>query len=246
MKTTFLWYVFWVSISIGAASNARVTQINGSASCLREGTEKWRTVSPQMPLKNGDKIYTRKESFIEITLPSGGIIRLNENTKIVLENILSKDESVQCILGDVWINMKKLVSKKAAFSLSSPTATASIRGTVFSMNAQQDSSTDVAVYEGKVDVGLTKNRHQNSPPKAPSSSPGEIAGPSEIPGPFEVTLDQWRKIVAGQKISVRSDGTFAETKFNPQKEAENDAFVKFNQTLDKKLESMNTQEKKAD
>jgi hypothetical protein len=68
----------------------------------------------------------------------------------------------------------------------------------------------------------------------PPGGPTEVPGPEEVPGPYEVTLQQWRSIVAGQQISVRADGTFAQKDFDMKAAAE-DAFVKKNQELDKKL-----------
>jgi hypothetical protein len=62
--------------------------------------------------------------------------------------------------------------------------------------------------------------------------PVEVPGPEEIPGPFEVPLDQWRDIVAGQKIEIRPDGKFKQEKFNM---AAAEKFVKINEELDKEL-----------
>jgi hypothetical protein len=63
----------------------------------------------------------------------------------------------------------------------------------------------------------------------------EVPGPEEIPGPYEVTLEQWRMIVAGQMISVNKEGKFSEKKFDMDKASEDD-FVKKNLEWDKELE----------
>ena len=68
------------------------------------------------------------------------------------------------------------------------------------------------------------------PAKKSIGPPQEVPGPTEVPGPFEVTLDQWRTIVAGQRISIRSNGTYATTSFDLQKQL--DAFIEKNRTLD--------------
>ena len=57
-------------------------------------------------------------------------------------------------------------------------------------------------------------------------APHEVPGPTEVPGPYEVTLDQWRTIVAGQRISIRPNGTFATIKFDPTQQL--DAFIEKN------------------
>jgi len=47
-------------------------------------------------------------------------------------------------------------------------------------------------------------------------------------------LEQWRDIVAGQKISIRTDGKFAQEKFDMKAAAE-EKFVKKNLEMDKEL-----------
>ena len=76
------------------------------------------------------------------------------------------------------------------------------------MQTAQDSSTAVRVFEGTVSVGPSDALKKAIKEKkvAPPGEPTEVPGPEEVPGPYEVTLEQWRSIVAGQQISVRTDG----------------------------------------
>ena len=105
------------------------------------------------------------------------------------------------------------------------------------MTTKQDSSTDVNVYDGKVSVGPSddlKKKLAAQKPRGPELGEGEVAGPEEVPGPYEVSLEQWKMIIAGQKISVRADGMFSQEDIDMAAALE-DAFVKKNQELDKKL-----------
>ena len=157
----------------------------------------------------------------------------------VLESADEKTVKTHNTLGNVWVNMQK-ISRKRSFEMSSPTAVAAIRGTVFQMQTESDSSTQVRVFDGKVDVGpsaaLKKRLDADKPEETPPQpgDPNEVPGPQEIPGPYEVSLEQWHAIVAGQMISVRSDGKFASEDFDVD-EAADDAFVKKNLELDEKL-----------
>ncbi len=215
-----------------AGSVAKIKRIEGKVSLLKKSATKWRDARVNMPLNVGDAVYAREESFVEIVYSSGAILRMNEETKIAIENANEKGVKTSTPVGNVWANMKKLVSSKKEFELESPTATAAIRGTVFHMNTDKDSSTDVSVYQGKVAVGPNKEKQKKTP--KPGGS-GEIMGPTEVPGPYEVTLDQWRMIVAGQMISVNKDGKYSEKKFDKDKTA-NDAFVKKNLEMDRSFE----------
>ena len=134
--------------------------------------------------------------------------------------------------GNVWVNMKKLSSVGKHFEVTTPTAVAAIRGTVFQMQSMADSSTEVAVFDGKVAVGLSDEGKERAGAgkKEQAGKPHEVPGPTEVPGPYEVTLDQWRTIVAGQRISIRANGRYATTTFDIKKKL--DAFVEKNRALD--------------
>lgn len=228
-----------------AGSAAKIKLIDGKVSVLKKGAQKWRVARVNMPLSEGDAVYSRKESFAEIVYSSGAILRMDEDTKIIINKVTEKKSKTTTPLGNVWANMRKLVASKKEFELESPTATAAIRGTVFQMNTNKDSSTDVSVYEGKVAVGPSKKEEEKKP--AGPKERHEVPGPEEIPGPSEVTLEQWRTIVAGQMISINKEGKFSEKKFDMKKASEDD-FVKKNLEMDKevekKLEKEDTKEDK--
>lgn len=234
-----------LSVTLHAAPIATITTIEGTASVLPAKGEKWRKARPNMPLKVGDQVYSREKSFVEVRYTSGAVLRMNENSKVVLKSASDKAVKSENPLGNVWVNMQKIASKKS-FELSSPTAVAAIRGTVFQMQTARDSSTSVRVYDGTVDVGpstkLKQKLEQKKKAPTPPDGPGEVRGPEEVPGPEEVTLEVWRAIVAGQMISVGSDGSYAEKKFDMDAAAE-DTFVKKNQELDKQLLQEGSNEK---
>jgi hypothetical protein len=219
-----------------AEAVARITLLEGSVGVMRKGSDQWRDAKPSMPLNAGDALYTREESFAEIRYAIGTVLRMDEKTKITLEASSEKTLKTRSAVGDVWVNMKKLLSKGKEFEVSTPTAVAAIRGTVFRIKSNRDSSAEVDVYDGKVAVGPSDELRQKMHPVKPAGSPEkpvEVSGPEEIPGPFEVPLTQWRDIVAGQKIEVRPDGTFKLDKFDRAAAAEK--FIKRNEALDREL-----------
>jgi FecR protein. len=226
-----------IYISVHADVVARVTRIEGTVSIMRNGSAEWRAAKPSTPLEVGDQVYTREESFAEIRYSIGTVLRMDEKTKITIAESSEQTIKTRNGLGDVWVNMKKLLTKGKEFDVTTATAVAAIRGTVFHMANQADSTASVSVYNGKVAVGPTdelKKKIEKAKPAAHVDEPVEIPGPEEIPGPFEVPLEQWRDIVAGQKISIRTDGKFAQEKFDMKVAAE-EKFVKKNLEMDKEL-----------
>jgi len=238
-KTPFLIAVIvtaFMSVSVLAQSVAKIMLIEGKVSMMRKGSDQWRDAKPAMPLEVGDALYAHEESFAEIRYTIGTVLRMDEKTKITLEASTEKTLKTRSAVGDVWINMKKLLSTSKQFEVSTPTAVAAIRGTVFRMKSNLDSSAEVDVYDGKVAVGPSdelKQKMRRARPSGPMEKPVEVPGPEEIPGPYEVPLEQWRDIVAGQTIAVRPDGKFKLDKFDKTQSA--GKFVKRNVELDGEL-----------
>lgn len=237
--------ILWLSAAgMCAKPAATISTIEGTASVLPSGAEKWRPARPNMPLRVGDAVYAREQSFVEIRYMGGAVVRMNENTKLVLKESTDTGVKSENPLGNVWVNMQK-ITRKRSFEMSSPTAVAAIRGTVFQMQTDDDSSTSVRVYDGEVQVGpsaalrkrleqMKKQEQQEQQQDTPPGGPETVPGPEEIPGPYEVPLEQWQAIVAGQMISVRTDGKYAQEEFDPEQAADED-FVKKNRELDEQL-----------
>ncbi|MBD3418814.1 MAG: hypothetical protein GF398_01730 [Chitinivibrionales bacterium] len=216
---------------------AKVTRLEGTASMMRNGGGKWRPVRPGMAVKQGDQLYTRAESFVELKYENGAVVRMDENTKVTIESATATEAETKTGIGNVWVNMKKIASGSKKFEITSPTAVAAIRGTAFTMQTDRDSSSSVSVYNGKVAVGPSdelKKWQQQQKPKPPRQEPVEVPGPEEVPGPYEVSLEAWTTIVAGQRILIRKDGKFAKESISMEQKGQSN-FVQKNLKLDREM-----------
>jgi len=78
------------SANVYAGSVAKIKRIDGTVSVLKKGAEKWRTARVNMPLSEGDAVYSREESFAEIVIESDqletGMKRFEEVAGILKEN----------------------------------------------------------------------------------------------------------------------------------------------------------------
>jgi hypothetical protein len=234
MEAIFLTVLLSLSLS-AAEVVARITRTEGTVSILRASGDDWLNAKPGMPLEAGDQINTKEESFAEISYTIGTILRMDENTKITLEGSSEKTVKTRSAIGNLWVNMKKSLLKEIEFEVSSPTAIAVIRGTVFRMNCSRDSTSVVSVYDGKVAVGpseVLKRRTGSANPTPQTEKLVKAHRAEKKPRPFEVSLEQWRDIAAGQEISIRKDGKFKQEKFD-RKTASQEKFVKKNIELDK-------------
>lgn len=244
MKTATLFkilFLFLIILVIGGfipADRASIGKINfilgspNDVTVMRAGRSEWENAKLYASIYNGDQIKTNKESRCETKLHQQGIIRIGENTTFSFQpDQLNNSFNTEIKKGRLWANIKKLVSR-SNFHVRTPTAVCSIRGTIYRIDA--NSSTKVMVYQGTVDVGpLWAVKRDTSSARQPGiyQPPYEVPGPTQIPGPFEVSLDQWIRIVAGQQIEVRADGKYHKSKINEQVDQEDD-WVRWNKERD--------------
>ena len=237
-KILFLFLLILVISGFVPANRASIGKINfilGSSSdvtVMRADKSNWENAKLYSPVYNGDQIKTNKESRCETKLHKQGIIRIGENTTFSFQqDQLNNNFSTEIKKGRIWANIKKLFSR-SNFHVRTPTAVCSIRGTIYRIDA--DSTTKVMVYQGTVDVGpLWEVKRDTSSTRQPGiyQPPYEVPGPTQVPGPFEVSLDQWIRIVAGQQIEVRADGKYYKSKINEQIDQE-DEWVRWNKERD--------------
>jgi hypothetical protein len=222
-----------LTVAVQAAPFGAVKEITGTVALWRGGS--WRAIRPGMGLRAGDSVRTAEESRAVISRSGGGILRVDEETLLVITASTPGERAGDATLltGRLWANMKKLAKKGTSFGVVTPTAVAAIRGTVFGVDAEGADATEVAVHEGSVAVAATSK----ADPGRPASSPGdihEVPGPGEIPGPHEVSLEEWITIVAGQQIRVESSGSVRTWDFDPG-EAGEDSWIRYNIEEDKRL-----------
>jgi hypothetical protein len=211
----------------GADKIGQVSFVEGTASLVKENKEKALKVGA--PIRAGDHLRTGADTQLEIRYANGSVIRIGEKSEVKLQG----DETPEVLKGRLWSNIQK-VAKGGTFQVKTPVATAAVRGTIFNVevdsvkNAAGDSakaSAHVALYEGKVDVGVEK----------PGQGAGETGGwgaVSEVSGPKEVSMQEWISLDPGQMIDVNWDGSYSSGKIDEKIDAV-DKWIRFNQERDK-------------
>ena len=199
----------------------------------RQGETSWRSARLFTPVYNGDRFRTLSESRCEIKLQEKGLIRIGENADFTYKQDPKQGKSSSLLKsGRLWASVKGLFSRQK-FLIRTPTAVCSVRGTIYRIDA--DSSTKILVYDGAVDVGpvwmAPDDSSQTGQQRQRTLQPVEVQGPTEVPGPFEVSLEQWVRIVAGYQIEVRADGKYNKTEIDQSTDTE-DEWVKWNKIRD--------------
>jgi hypothetical protein len=231
VKNAFVSFVLLACALSFAEPLGKVSYFVGTVKVKGGDAKEWKEARLNQVVANGDQVKTEKSDRVEITLKDGSLIRVSEQSEVVLALQGGKTVSPELKKGKIWANIKKLGQRNFDFEVTSATATAAIRGTVFRMD-ELDSSTVVSVYDGKVAVGPGVSLKKQYGAKTDASlERKEVSGPVEVPGPYEVSLMDWVTIAKGQRISVLRNGKYAQTNINMKNEAD-DEWVKFNMQRD--------------
>lgn len=211
----------------------------GNVLVLSKGETRFRKATFNMPVKNEDKVETKKQSRCEITFNDGSIVRIDERSIYTIEKATITDDKKEVesslSIGKLWANLKKLIRGKDSWKLKSPAAVVAVRGTVYRMNAGADSSTHVLVYDGQVDVRPATFGAGQSGLGAAPGPPRQIQAPTQVAGPTQVSMRQWFEIIkAQQQIVVRPDGSYAKSDFNLQEDEKLD-WVQWNKKRDAEM-----------
>ena len=135
---------------------AAVSDVKGIVWLKQRGHADFGALADRERVAAGDTIKTGETAGLVLTWLDGTRMRIGPNSLMtVLKcqiNTASKAETTmfKLDLGRVWVRVLKVLSHKSKFEVITPTATAGVRGTVFSVAVDANGKTLVSVKEGAV------------------------------------------------------------------------------------------------
>src|SRR5687767_14990146 len=185
----------WIFLLALAAPQAdlqlRVTELIGEAHVVREAKKPLKKGSL---LQIGDTVETGEKSRLEMSLPDGSRVRLGASSRVKLSEGQFKGTdrkvSVMVWVGRLWAKVAKKMGEESKFEVETANAVAGVRGTSFTVIANQDLSALVRVYSGT--VGVRKNDGKS----------GNFRNRTQVSGPTRIDQKQWEEIVATQMKQV--------------------------------------------
>jgi hypothetical protein len=209
-----------------------VSAIVGKAMLKRQPSTSWLKAKIKLPVYESDAVSTSEESRCEIALAGDKVIRLGEKTVAVISAQDEAHSKVKTTRGAVWINVKHLVNSRS-FEVSSPTAVAAIRGTVFSVNCDTN-ATQYMVFRGAVAITPQKK------------SGGKGDSTFMIPAGQQITLvknlDQYMK---AEEKAFKEFITKDQEDFEAFQKKEQDDFEKYQKETQAQIDQMVSDERKA-
>lgn len=221
------------------AATGTITYVKGVAQKKGTNGADWEKAKENTPLIQGDKVKTLEKTRAEIKLEAGKVIRLDENTTVDLVKLFEEsrnrvDTDIKIEQGNLWAKVSKL-GENAELKVESPIAGASIRGTTFRVGVALDSSTQLNVYEGAVEVYNPMQKAKG--PITRIEAPREVAKPGYVEGPKEVSLGEWTYIVKDmQRFTITQAGIKKIEAFKKDEKDEQSDWVKWNMERDKEME----------
>ena len=130
-----------------------ISSLNGNATVKAVGTRKYIPAYKGQMLKNGDWMRTSGEVFVGIVFLDGSNIKLQQATEVKITSYRMTAQALRTELevaeGEVYSNVTKQASGE--FTVKTPTATASVKGTEFNLEYDPFGEvTGVVVSEGSV------------------------------------------------------------------------------------------------
>jgi hypothetical protein len=226
-----------------SAMQAVLTFYEGPVHFRSGGKGNFMPVQPNLFLAPNDEIETRDNARAELVLDNRSVIRLAANSRLKITKLLrqekprAKAKPVQAefdlSLGSLWTRITKIFNRQPQVDVKFPTAIAGVQGTIYRASVAADSTTNVRVYEGTVEVrgGGDLNRPQQIGP------PQRVPPPQQVPGPQQIGLEAWVRLVrANQQVVIGRDGRPSDPSRFTDRGAELD-WVRWNQQRDLDLDA---------
>ena len=219
----------FVAAALALAPALAAQPKTAQVSALEGRAQRWRGSGPRAQLRigtsvaQGDIVETQQGARLEIRFSDNSVLRLGPKARLELAEAHfagpgKRRLSARLFFGKLWAKVTSVIQGEQKFQIETENAVAGVRGTTFRMDANEDKSVLVRVYDGTVAVGT------GAPPAAGGGERREVEGPREV------TREQWEKLVGRQmQILISADGTPGEPEeFSPDAEKD-DPFARWNQ-----------------
>ncbi|MFP3905097.1 MAG: FecR domain-containing protein [Armatimonadota bacterium] len=135
---------------------AVVRAVEGDVMVKARKHQDFEPVAGKQRLYAGDTVRTGEDGYLKLEWIDGTRVAVDPETQMTIlkcrMNRMTNSETslFKLDVGNIWIRVIKVLSQKSKFEIRTPTATAGVRGTVFSVRVDEAGETEVSVYEGSV------------------------------------------------------------------------------------------------
>ncbi len=149
-------FALWGTARADAPGEIVVSFLEGSAEAGAGAPAVFKPLAVGDQLIEGEQIKTQAGARLELRFASGTIVRVGENSSLVLTEAppVGGRFRAKLLFGNFWAHVRKLLVGET-FAVETENAVAGVRGTIFRVESSSDAEL-VRVYEGRVHV---ESRH---------------------------------------------------------------------------------------
>ncbi|MFC2041161.1 FecR domain-containing protein, partial [Chloroflexota bacterium] len=139
------------------ASRCTLSILSGDVEVQNPGADIWQQGTDGMALTVGTRVKTASHTHALLTFFEGSTIKLEPGTDVEIQQVEHVDEQSTVIvlkqwLGRTWSRVVKMADSGSHYRIETPSATAVVRGTLFTTEVEETGFTRVATTEGLVSV----------------------------------------------------------------------------------------------
>ncbi len=135
---------------------ARVSEVSGTVNITHKGEENTVLLGERRLVQAGEQLSTGPLGYCTLNWIDGTRIRMEPGTELTVKKCQvhrgAEQSAFRLDIGKIWIRVLRVLSQQDKFLINTPTATAGVRGTMFSVEVAADGATGISVYEGQVTV----------------------------------------------------------------------------------------------
>jgi hypothetical protein len=200
-------FILLLALNFCFAGEATVRFVIGKVEVQSQQQTSWRNLTLNSAVVQGDRIKTSLNSRVELNMPDGTELKINENTIFEITEIKTPEQDNQDKLkftiwaGNIWARFKKVFDQRQEREIESPGAVIAVRGTILEVEVDQNQSTLVRVEEGMVlvkskdvtgEVSVGSNQEtvvERGKPPLPPRTPG-LREEAKSAGEFVLEVNQ--------------------------------------------------------
>jgi len=130
---------------------ATVKSVTGVVQVIHEGDSVRERVSAHDELVAGDTVEVTRNSTLQVELSNGSMIRFGPSTRVTIGSVDVRRTDLTTWYGSVLSAINSSEDEDYGYRVSTPTATASVRGTIFQVEvAEADGASTIQVLNGEV------------------------------------------------------------------------------------------------
>ena len=166
----------------------RISRIDGTAAYEPAGEVDWEELTINVPLLDGDRVFSHVDSRMEIDLGRANFLRLGAETDVAFTQLTEKESALTLNSGSLIVR----INRDHAFRIETPDGVVTVKKDgLYRIDARDGRPTEVVVRKGRADVDSAAGRARIESGERMVLAPGPSNRLEVTYGYYEDSLDNW-------------------------------------------------------